>query len=57
MEHGQIVEEGVPADLVVAGGRFATLVELDVAGWMWQDVDVETSAEHTQGLHGIDDPL
>lgn len=37
MEHGQIVEEGAPAALIAAGGRFARLAELESAGWDWQD--------------------
>jgi ATP-binding cassette subfamily B protein len=37
MEHGQIVEEGTPADLIAASGRFARLAELESAGWDWQD--------------------
>ena len=35
MEQGRIVEEGSPAELLRAGGRFAALVELEEAGWDW----------------------
>jgi ATP-binding cassette, subfamily B, multidrug efflux pump len=37
LEQGRIVEQGRPDDLVRAGGRFAALVELEEAGWDWQD--------------------
>ena len=37
LEGGQIVEEGAPDVLIAHGGRFATLVELEAAGWDWQD--------------------
>jgi ATP-binding cassette, subfamily B, multidrug efflux pump len=36
MEAGQIVEEGPPDNLVRRGGRFAALLEMEVAGWDWQ---------------------
>jgi ATP-binding cassette subfamily B protein len=36
MEAGQIVEEGPPEALIRRGGRFATLLELEAAGWDWQ---------------------
>ena len=36
IDHGRIVEEGAPADLVVKGGRFAALLELEAAGWDWR---------------------
>lgn len=36
IDHGRIVEEGAPADLVARGGRFAALLELEAAGWDWQ---------------------
>src|SRR5262245_9020807 len=36
MEAGQIVEEGVPEELIRRGGRFAALLELEAAGWDWQ---------------------
>lgn len=38
VEAGQIVEEGPPEELVRRGGRFAALVELEAAGWDWQQV-------------------
>ncbi|MGE3272299.1 MAG: ABC transporter ATP-binding protein [Chloroflexota bacterium] len=37
LEGGHIIEEGPPGDLIRRGGRFATLVELEAAGWDWQD--------------------
>lgn len=37
MEHGRIVEEGSPSELLARGGRFAALAELEAAGWDWQD--------------------
>jgi ABC-type multidrug transport system fused ATPase/permease subunit len=37
LEGGRIIEEGSPGDLIRAGGRFAALVELEAAGWDWQD--------------------
>jgi ATP-binding cassette, subfamily B, multidrug efflux pump len=37
MEAGAIVEEGAPALLVRAGGKFAALLELEAAGWDWQN--------------------
>jgi len=36
IDHGQVIEEGSPAQLVASGGRFATLLELEAAGWDWQ---------------------
>jgi ATP-binding cassette subfamily B protein len=38
IEEGRVVEEGRPELLVAAGGRFAALVELEAAGWDWQEV-------------------
>ncbi|MCC7371549.1 MAG: ABC transporter ATP-binding protein [Chloroflexi bacterium] len=37
LEGGRIVEEGPPAELIRRGGRFATLVELEAAGWDWRE--------------------
>jgi ATP-binding cassette subfamily B protein len=37
IERGCVVEEGQPADLARAGGRFAMLAELEGAGWDWTD--------------------
>ena len=37
MQDGRIVEEGPPEELIRRGGRFAALVELETAGWDWQD--------------------
>jgi ABC-type multidrug transport system fused ATPase/permease subunit len=36
MDRGRIVEDGARAELVVRGGRFAALLELEAAGWDWQ---------------------
>jgi ATP-binding cassette subfamily B multidrug efflux pump len=36
LEAGQIVEAGPPDELIRRGGRFAALLELEVAGWDWQ---------------------
>ena len=35
LQAGRIVEQGAPADLVSAGGRFAAVAALDEAGWDW----------------------
>jgi ATP-binding cassette subfamily B protein len=37
MEAGQIVEAGPPEELIRRGGRFAALLELEAAGWDWQN--------------------
>jgi ATP-binding cassette subfamily B multidrug efflux pump len=37
IDRGRIVENGAPADLVARGGRFAALLELEAAGWNWQE--------------------
>jgi len=40
MAAGRVIEQGTPAELLAAGGRFADLVALEEAGWDWQhDVD------------------
>jgi ATP-binding cassette subfamily B protein len=36
MDHGRIVEQGPPAELIARGGRFAALLELESAGWDWR---------------------
>src|SRR5258706_6303777 len=36
LDHGRIVEEGAPADLIARCGRFAALLELEAAGWNWR---------------------
>jgi len=36
IDHGRIIEDGAPAELVARGGRFAALLELEAAGWDWQ---------------------
>jgi ATP-binding cassette subfamily B protein len=35
LDAGRVVEEGTPATLIARAGRFASLVELDEAGWDW----------------------
>ena len=35
LEAGRVAEQGTPADLLDAGGRFAALAALDEAGWDW----------------------
>jgi ATP-binding cassette subfamily B protein len=42
MAGGRIVEQGAPGELLTSGGRFATLIALEDAGWDWQ--------------HDLDDP-
>ena len=37
IEEGRIVEQGTPEALIQRGGKFAALVELERAGWDWQD--------------------
>ena len=39
LERGAVVEQGPPAVLLAAGGRFAALAELEEAGWDWQGPD------------------
>jgi len=36
IDHGRVVEDGAPADLVARGGRFAALLQLEAAGWDWR---------------------
>jgi ATP-binding cassette subfamily B protein len=36
LDRGRIVEEGPPAALATSVGRFAALLELEVAGWNWR---------------------
>jgi ATP-binding cassette subfamily B protein len=36
LDHGRIVEEGSPDELVQAGGHFAALLELEASGWDWR---------------------
>jgi ATP-binding cassette subfamily B protein len=36
IDHGRIVEDGAPLELVARGGRFAALLELEAAGWDWR---------------------
>jgi len=37
LDHGHIVESGTPDELIRKGGRFAALLELEAAGWDWQN--------------------
>ena len=37
LEAGRIVEQGTPAELLGAGGRLASLWELENAGWDWRE--------------------
>jgi len=37
LENGRILEVGTPDELVAKGGRFAALLELEAAGWDWQN--------------------
>jgi len=37
LDDGRIIEQGTPEQLIQRGGRFAALVELEEAGWNWQD--------------------
>ncbi len=32
-----VLEQGAPEELIRRGSRFAALVELEVAGWDWQN--------------------
>ena len=38
LEHGAVVEEGSPAELAARPSRFAAWLELEGAGWEWDDV-------------------
>lgn len=51
IEAGRVVEDGVPAALVAAGGRFAALAELEAAGWDWQDAVPADGAESDGSQH------
>ncbi len=37
LDHGRILEMGAPEALVLKGGRFAALLELEAAGWDWRN--------------------
>jgi ATP-binding cassette subfamily B multidrug efflux pump len=37
LDAGRIIEQGPPEVLIRAGGRFAALVELEAAGWNWNN--------------------
>jgi ATP-binding cassette subfamily B protein len=39
LDHGRVVENGAPSELITLGGYFAALVELEAAGWDWQGVN------------------
>jgi ATP-binding cassette subfamily B protein len=36
LDDGRVIEEGAPEDLIRRGGQFASLVELEAAGWDWR---------------------
>lgn len=36
LEHGRVIEEGTPTELLSRDSRFAALVELERAGWDWR---------------------
>ncbi len=36
IDHGRVIEEGAPADLILEDGRFAAMLELEAAGWDWR---------------------
>lgn len=55
IEEGRVVEEGPPEVLVVRGGRFAALAELEAAGWDWQDASIEDGVL-TTGARARTDP-
>ncbi len=40
LDGGRVVEQGPPAQLLAAGGRFAALVDLEQEGWDWSRQDV-----------------
>ncbi len=48
MEAGRILEQGRPADLIGAGGRFAALAALDEAHWDWSGAQPHRSARTRQ---------
>ncbi|MGE5378160.1 MAG: ABC transporter ATP-binding protein [Bacteroidota bacterium] len=37
LDHGRILEMGTPDELIRKSGRFAALLELEAAGWDWQN--------------------
>ena len=39
IDHGRIVEDGAPLALAAHGGHFAALLELEEAGWNWQEAN------------------
>jgi ATP-binding cassette, subfamily B, multidrug efflux pump len=41
IESGRIVETGSPSELIRTGGHFASLYELENAGWDWRVIDRE----------------
>jgi hypothetical protein len=44
LDKGRIAEQGAPATLIASQGRFASLLELEAAGWDWR-----SSALHSRG--------
>jgi ATP-binding cassette subfamily B protein len=43
LEAGRIVEQGAPQDLIARGGRFASMLELEAAGWDWRSAPTITT--------------
>lgn len=52
VDDGEVLEEGPPDMLIAAGGRFAALVELEEAGWDWQDAPPPAAVRHTGAANG-----
>jgi ATP-binding cassette subfamily B protein len=48
MEGGRIVEYGRPSDLLRSGGNFASLCELENAGWQWREQAPPRAFGHDQ---------
>ncbi len=47
LENGCVIETGAPAELIRKGGRFAALLELEAAGWDWQNIHSDTTVHQT----------
>ena len=50
LDEGRVVEDGPPSELARRGGRFAALLELEAAGWAWDDVATSAAAEGSAPL-------